>query len=500
MNPDESPDIIIEISDITKEKQLQVNLLPLPQFQKFHSSIAPPNKEFKIRGNSVPEDKATPENTISKSVEFKLIWILNHLSKMQLDLNRCYLILEKTNLEEDVQMEMILNNILNQYFSDEVFPEIIENNNEANHDKKSSKYKLIAKIFHRTKELQEKKTHTPEFKSKIMIPNKEEIKESEIIEVEIPNQEINVCTICYEPFPEDPLLLNKIPHHFCSSCLISYVQQKVFSNQILEIKCPDDCGHIYTDDQIHLILATRNDTFAKYLKFKNIAKISQDPNVRWCVKAECEGYMTGEKSSKKLTCPICQQDMCFLCRNAWHEGLSCEQAMNSEFKRYMERVEVKLCPKCKSKIEKSEGCNHMTCSRCHYQFCWICLGKYGSKHYDWYNPFGCSGMQYSKLRISWNCAYLLRLMKILMYLVLAVLIVGVAVAVSPLVILVMSIYMPFNLFYDKWRPEDSRAGKILYAIFFTLGVLILLPLEIALTIVPGSCLLGLYVLCYEDDD
>ena len=110
-----------------------------------------------------------------------------------------------------------------------------------------------------------------------------------------------MCTICYEPFPEDPLLLNKIPHHFCSACLISYVEQKVFSNQILEIKCPDDCGHIYTDDQIHLILTTKNDTFAKYLKFCYIAKISQDPNVRWCVKVECEGYMTGEKSSKKLS-------------------------------------------------------------------------------------------------------------------------------------------------------------------------------------------------------
>jgi hypothetical protein len=60
----------------------------------------------------------------------------------------------------------------------------------------------------------------------------------------------------------------------------------------------------------------------------------------------------------------------------------------------------KQCPNCYIIIEKDEGCNHMTCINCQFEFCWLCLKKYTEDHYAIYNLIGCPGMKYgTKLNI-----------------------------------------------------------------------------------------------------
>jgi ariadne-1 len=57
----------------------------------------------------------------------------------------------------------------------------------------------------------------------------------------------------------------------------------------------------------------------------------------------------------------------------------------------------KQCPECFVIIEKNEGCNHMKCVNCNYEFCWLCMKKYISDHYAYYNFRGCPGMRYGKI-------------------------------------------------------------------------------------------------------
>ncbi|KAI0430894.1 hypothetical protein F5Y09DRAFT_306433 [Xylaria sp. FL1042] len=38
----------------------------------------------------------------------------------------------------------------------------------------------------------------------------------------------------------------------------------------------------------------------------------------------------------------------------------------------------KLCPKnCGARIQKTEGCDHMTCRQCGHEFCWLCFANWG---------------------------------------------------------------------------------------------------------------------------
>lgn len=40
------------------------------------------------------------------------------------------------------------------------------------------------------------------------------------------------------------------------------------------------------------------------------------------------------------------------------------------------RQNTKECPKCRVPIEKNQGCNHMTCRYCSFEFCWLCMRPY----------------------------------------------------------------------------------------------------------------------------
>ena len=99
----------------------------------------------------------------------------------------------------------------------------------------------------------------------------------------------------------------------------------------------------------------------KYKKFKDQLEILDHPERKWCIRPDCPHYVEIdlEQKTNKVVCK-CGQIMCFVCANAWHEGMTCLQAADKDYQKYEEKVVVKQCPKCLAKIEKNEGCNHMT--------------------------------------------------------------------------------------------------------------------------------------------
>ena len=126
----------------------------------------------------------------------------------------------------------------------------------------------------------------------------------------------------------------------------------------------------------------------------------------WCSNPKCAmGQLNhGGTAENIVSCLRCRQKTCFTHKTAWHTDLTCDQyelTMDSKAQASLKWItqNTKQCPKCSYRIEKNEGCDHMTCIQCHYEFCWACLADFNRiradgnhrhdpscKHYAAYNP------------------------------------------------------------------------------------------------------------------
>ena len=107
-------------------------------------------------------------------------------------------------------------------------------------------------------------------------------------------------------------------------------------------------------------------------------------------------------SARKLTCPVCATSVCFRCREEWHGYCTtCEQNLERKLDMWASNAHnISFCPLCRTRIEKNEGCNHMTCPFCSYEFCWICKGYAGgflvNDHFNPISPLSCGVGKFEK--------------------------------------------------------------------------------------------------------
>ncbi|KAJ9456748.1 hypothetical protein DIPPA_13592 [Diplonema papillatum] len=81
------------------------------------------------------------------------------------------------------------------------------------------------------------------------------------------------------------------------------------------------------------------------------------------------------KDVRSSTCTECGTSACFECKNPVHPGSECSTVIDSEFKSWVDNRSETLrapCHGCGSVIELRDGCNHVTCICCGYQFCMLC--------------------------------------------------------------------------------------------------------------------------------
>lgn len=138
---------------------------------------------------------------------------------------------------------------------------------------------------------------------------------------------------------------------------------------------------------------TERAVYEKYEKWLLNDYVDGQNNMRWCPNPKCN-LVASTVLANRIECH-CGHNWCFLCLNENHTPLPCDLVRSWLRKENSDDESLRLvsaltkeCPKCKVRIEKNRACNHMTCSQCKHQFCWLCKKTWDGSHPGGY--FACS--------------------------------------------------------------------------------------------------------------
>uniref|UniRef100_A0A8C5DQ88 Ankyrin repeat and IBR domain-containing protein 1 n=1 Tax=Gouania willdenowi TaxID=441366 RepID=A0A8C5DQ88_GOUWI len=227
---------------------------------------------------------------------------------------------------------------------------------------------------------------------------------------EVVSLQCGICLCSISVF-EDPVDMS-CGHEFCRACWEGFLNVKIQEGDAHNIFCPAyECYQLVPVHVIESVVSREMDQ--RYLQFDIKAFVENNPAIRWCPAARCERAVRltrpGPGDNDPHSLPLLPSPavdcgkghlFCWECLGEAHEPCDCQMWRNwlqkvTEMKpeelagvgeAYEDAANClwlltnsKPCANCKSPIQKNEGCNHMQCAKCKYDFCWICLEEW-KKH------------------------------------------------------------------------------------------------------------------------
>lgn len=203
------------------------------------------------------------------------------------------------------------------------------------------------------------------------------------------------CAICIEErSEEDVFTVDRCGHELCRLCMAQHVLSEVMSRNV-PVRCPlciglEDVSEL-TETEAHTVLTGEQVT--RYLDTSLANAVEQSESFHQCNAPDCKGGIFLEGDYARFQCPVCSEQRCVRCNVKWHHGQTCEQykewraandAGDDQMATLVNSGDVRVCFQCGNGVQKSEGCNHMTC-RCRAHFCYLCDADIGN---DIYGHFG----------------------------------------------------------------------------------------------------------------
>nr|CAB3265629.1 ZF(RING/C6HC)-7 Zn-finger (RING/cysteine-rich C6HC)-7 [Phallusia mammillata] len=225
------------------------------------------------------------------------------------------------------------------------------------------------------------------------------------------------CNICFEGKLGSKCSLFKVCKHvYCKDCLSSYFEILITEGSVKALKCPEEkCTSQALPHQVKQLV--NNDLYLRYERLLLQTTLDTMSDIIYCPLSHCQSPVILDQNENLAQCPSCSYAFCVFCKSGYH-GVTpcrlttgeikklCEEYRNANPERraemekkygvealtsveYSESADTqenpsmansqewldkyaKTCPGCRAFVEKIDGCNQMTCSKCGTYFCWLC--------------------------------------------------------------------------------------------------------------------------------
>lgn len=213
------------------------------------------------------------------------------------------------------------------------------------------------------------------------------------------------CVICWTE--ADNPIRTRCKHTYCADCFEMFCFSGATGNGEFCIRCAGDLSkrmEILALDELQEHLSPN--TFADLLESSFKSHVRRHPqHFRYCPTPDCGQVYRATSSASVFSCSNCFTPVCTTC-HVNHQGVTCAEHKDLESGGYeaLERTKrqlgIKDCPKCKTAIEKTEGCNHMVCEGCRTHICWKCMRTFkdsGSCYAHMNREHGSIGLDFPEI-------------------------------------------------------------------------------------------------------
>ena len=219
------------------------------------------------------------------------------------------------------------------------------------------------------------------------------------------NLESGTCIVCYDTGTNftKRLCCREI---ICELCLTQIIHTRL-NEGLIEFPCPNpECSDPIGRTEVLYHLNREDKERFERLR----VNAESDGNRKTCPHCSriTEHTLPSRKMGRyreedvKIECENCRIEWCFKCHAPWHKDISCKAFVrgNRQFQKWTKGrpngvANCQKCPTCRVFIQRSTGCDHMTCNRCRTHFCYKCGGRFIEMpglgdHYQRMSIFGCS--------------------------------------------------------------------------------------------------------------